>query len=106
MDLLASTSGLDPCRLGIIESLGEFGRLGRRLLLQSLALANGIFQLLLNFCYPSFMSAVGGLFGLQLGSRFVSSCLIRLRLLFGLGKGASEGLDLSLSNYAHNPSIT
>src|SRR3990170_6417970 len=105
MDLFTSTPGLDPRLFGIMESLGELGRLVRSLLLQSFAFANGILQLLLYFGHPSFVLAAGILLGLQFGSRLVSGCLIRLRLFFGLAKGAFEGLDLGCASCDYNQGI-
>ena len=64
MDLFTSTLRLAPRLFGIMESLGKLGGLGRSLLLQCLAFADGILQLLLDFGHPSFMLAAGNLFGL------------------------------------------
>ena len=62
-DLLASAPGLDMCLLSLLKSLGEFGRLGRSLLLQFLAFEDGVLQLLLDFGHPSFVLTAGGLLG-------------------------------------------
>ena len=48
----------------LLDGLGEFGRLGRSLLLQGLALADGVLQLLLHFGHPLFVLAAGDLFSL------------------------------------------
>ena len=64
LDLLASRPGLGPRLLGLLESLGEIDRLGLTLLLQGLALAGGVLELLLHFGHPLLILAAGDLLGL------------------------------------------
>ena len=63
-DLLTSPPGIGLRLFGLLEGFGKFGRLGRILLLQSLAFADGVFQIMLHFGHPLFVLAAGNLFGL------------------------------------------
>ena len=92
-DLLASRSRLRSRLFGLLKGLVEFGCLGFILLLEGLALAGGVLEFLLYDGYPLLALAPGGLFGLQLRSRFISGHIAHPSLFLGPGKFTPEGLN-------------
>ena len=80
LDLLEGGLGLIPCGLRAQTSLGEFGPLNRRIMLQGLALFHRILKLLLDFFDPGLELLTGG--------------LLLDSLLLGLAQGLPQGLDL------------
>ena len=90
--------------MGLLKGLGDFGRLSFILLLEELALASGILELLLNFGHPLLELALGDLFDLQISNRFLSGRITHPCLLLRTGKVTPEGLDLNnaICNYAYS----
>ena len=75
--------GLIPCGLRALTSLGEFGPLNRRIMLQGFAFLDRILELLLDFFDPGLGLLMGG--------------LLLDNLLLGLAQGLPQGLDLDRS---------
>ena len=90
--------------MGILKGLGEFGCLCFILLLEKLAIASCVLELLLNLGYALLELAPCGLFILQIGSLFLSGRIAHPFLLLRAGKVTPEGLNLSsaIYNYAYS----
>ena len=87
--------------MGVLKSLGELGRLRFIPLLEELALASCVPELLLNLGYALLELTPGGLFILQICSRVLSGCITHPCLLLRTGKFTPKGLDRSSTIYSY-----